>query len=127
VQFGRHGHPGHRLGVFGPPVIGTTIDLITTNVPLTSTGGLSILSLNALPGGVDLTFLGMPGCFLYQDLTVIDLFPVSSGAGQRSFSLPNSPALSGTILLSQSAIMDLGLNAFDMATSNGIELLVGLN
>jgi hypothetical protein len=115
------------LASSGRPVIGTTIDLITTNVPLTSTGGLSILSLNALPGGVDLTFLGMPGCFLYQDLTVIDLFPVSSGAGQRSFSLPNSPALSGTILLSQSAIMDLGLNAFDMATSNGIELLVGLN
>jgi len=115
------------LGASDRPVIGTTIDLITTNVPLTSIGGLSVLSLTALPGGVDLTFLGMTGCFLYQDLTIVDSFAVSGGSGQRSFVFPNNPALSGTVLLNQSAILDLGINAFNIATSNGLALLIGIN
>tara|TARA_R110002072_G_scaffold228234_13_gene385449 strand:+ start:30441 stop:32666 length:2226 start_codon:yes stop_codon:yes gene_type:complete len=115
------------LAATNRPVVGTTIDLITTNVPLTSVGGLSILSTIPLAGGVDLTFLGMPGCFLYQELTVIDLFPVAAGSGQRSFSFPNNPALSGAVVYNQAAVMDLGINAFNIVTSNGLALLIGLN
>ena len=109
------------------PIIGTSINLVATNVPLTSVGGLSILSLNSIPGGLDLTFLGMPGCYLYQSLMLIDLFPVAAGAGQRTFAFPNSPALAGSVLLNQAAIMDLGINAFNIVTSNGLELLIGIN
>ncbi|MFT4840046.1 MAG: hypothetical protein ACJA0V_003314 [Planctomycetota bacterium] len=115
------------LAASARPVIGSTIDLVTTNVPLTSVGGLSILSVTPLPGGLDLTFLGMPGCYLYQDLAVIDLFAVAGGQGQRSFTFPSDPALSGQVLLNQSAIMDLGINAFNMVTSNGLSLLIGIN
>ena len=80
-----------------------------------------------LAGGLDLAFLGMPGCFLYQDLTVVDLFPVALGTGQRAFVFPNNPSLSGIAVRNQSAVMDLGINAFNLVTSNGLELLVGIN
>ncbi len=109
------------------PIVGTSVNMITTNVPLTSVGGLSILSLAPIPGGFDLTGLGMPSCFLYQNLDVVDLFAVAGGTGQRSFAFPNSPSLAGTILLNQSAVMVSGINAFNMATSNGLEFLIGLN
>lgn len=109
------------------PIVGTTIDLITTNTPATSVSGLSILSLTSIPGGIDLTFLGMPSCFVYQNLDVIDLFPVSGGSGQRSFSFPNDPSLSGVVLLNQAAVIVPGINAFNMITTNGLELLVGIN
>jgi hypothetical protein len=58
---------------------------------------------------------------------VVDLFAVAGGTGQRSFAFPNSPSLAGTILLNQSAVMVSGINAFNMATSNGLEFLIGLN
>ena len=127
VCSGSGGTSDVALNASARPIIGTTVNLITTNVPLTSVGGLSILSLTPIPGGFDLTSLGMPGCFLYQNLDVIDLFPVAGGTGQRSFAFPNTPSLAGTILLNQSAVMVLGINAFHIVTSNGLELLVGLN
>ena len=88
---------------------------------------MSILSLTAIPGGLDLTSLGMQGCFLYQNLDVIDLFPVAGGSGQRSFAFPNTPSLAGQVLLNQSAVMVLGINAFNMVTSNGLEFIIGLH
>ncbi len=109
------------------PIVGTTIQLITDDAPLSAVGGLSILSLTPLSGGLDLAFLGMPGCFLYQDLTVVDLFPIALGTGQRAFVFPNNPSLSGIAVRNQSAVMDLGINAFNLVTSNGLELLVGIN
>jgi len=127
VCAGSAGTPDVALDASARPIIGTTIDMITTNIPLTSVGGLSILSLIPIPGGLDLTSLGMPGCYLYQDLTVIDLFPVAGGTGQRSFAIPSTPSLSGTVIRNQSAVMVLGINPFNIVTSNGLEMVVGLN
>ena len=124
---GSAGTPDVALDASARPIVGTTVDMVTSNVPLTSVGGLSILSLTAIPGGFDLGALGMPGCALYQNLDLVDLFAVSGGTGQRSFAFPNTPSLAGTILLNQSAVMVLGINAFNMVTSNGLEFVVGLN
>ena len=124
---GSAGTPDVALDASARPIVGTTVDMVTSNVPLTSVGGLSILSLTAIPGGFDLGSLGMPGCTLYQSLDLVDLFAVAGGTGQRSFAFPNTPSLAGTILLNQSAVMVLGINAFNMVTSNGLEFVVGLN
>ena len=121
------GTPDVALGASARPVLGTSIDLITTNIPLASVGGLSILSITPIPGGLDLAFLGMPGCVAYQGLDVIDLFTVGGGTGQRAFSFPNNPSLSGAHVYNQSAVMVLGINPFNIVTSNGLDLLVGIN
>jgi hypothetical protein len=122
-----NGVPDIALGSSGRPIIGTTIDLITTNAPADAASGLSILSLSSIPGGVDLTSLGMPGCSVYQNLDVIDLFSVVAGSGQRSFVFPNNSSLSGVVLWNQAVVIVPGINAFNMATSNGLELLVGIH
>ncbi|MFK7739331.1 MAG: hypothetical protein AB8H80_03335 [Planctomycetota bacterium] len=119
--------PDLELTASARPIIGTSIDLVTSNVPLTSVGGLSILSLSPISGGLDLTFLGMPGCFLYQQLDVIDVIPVAGGSGQRSFAFPNDPSLSGVVLYNQGAALVANINPFNIVTSNGLALLVGLN
>jgi len=121
------GTPDIALDASARPIVGTTVNMTTTNVPLTAVGMLSILSTNPIAPGLDLTFLGMPGCFLYQQLDLVELFPVAGGVGQRSFAFPANPALAGLILRNQSAVLDLNINAFHTVTSNGLEFVIGLN
>ena len=119
------GTPDVALDASARPVLGSNLNLVTTNVPLTSVGGLSILSLTAIPGGVSLASLGAPGCFVYQNLDVINTFPVAGGTGSTPLSIPSSNSLIGTKVLNQSAVMVLNINPFHIVTSNGLELTIG--
>ena len=119
------GTPDVALSTTARPVIGTSIDLVTSNVPLTSVGGISILSVNPIAGGVSLAPLGAPGCFVYQQLDVLGLFPVSSGSGQFSFAFPSDPNLVGQRLHAQTGVMVLNINPFNIATTNGVDLMIG--
>ena len=107
------------------PVLGSSLNLVTTNVPLTSVGGLSILSLTSIPGGVSLASLGAPGCFVYQQLVVINTFAVAGGSGSSPLSIPTSTSLIGAKVHTQSGVMLLNFNPFNIATSNGLELTIG--
>jgi len=119
------GTPDVALDASARPVLGSNLNLVTTNVPLTSVGGLSILSLTAIPGGVSLASLGAPGCFVYQQLTVINSFAVAGGTGSTPLGIPSSNSLIGTKVLNQSAVMVLNINPFHIVTSNGLELTIG--
>ena len=107
------------------PITGTTVTLLTTNLPPGSVAGLSILSLSPIPGGLELTSLGMPGCRVYQQLTVVETIPVVVSTAWRSLAIPNNPTLVGTKVLGQSVILAPNINAANMVTSNGLELLIG--
>jgi len=119
------GTPNCTLNSTTRPILGTTVNLVTTNVPAGTVGGLSILSLNAIPGGIDLTFLGMPGCRVYQDLTVVDNLAVFGGTGFRLLTIPSATNLIGTQVYNQSVVFALNINPANMVTSNGLELKIG--
>lgn len=107
------------------PITGTTVSLVTSNLPAGAAGGLSILSLTPIAGGIDLTFLGMPGCRVYQQLTVVDSFGIIAGSGFRFLPIPNAPSLIGTKVFNQSVVLALNINSANMVTSNGLELTIG--
>ena len=122
---GASGTPHVTLNSTARPVLGSTVTLLTTNVPTGTVAALSILSLSPITGGLDLTFLGMPGCRAYQQLTVATTIPVIGGTGFTSLTVPNTPTLISTKVFNQSAVFALNINAAHMVTSNGLELSIG--
>jgi hypothetical protein len=117
-----------------PPVssatAGATVAYTTANLlPSTPSGpvyiGLHIVSLVQVPGGLDLTFLGAPGCSAY--VGGLDFVQAMVGAtSTQSVNVTLPPLLpSGTQLYSQSICLVTpnslpnGQNAFGMVVSNG--------
>jgi len=121
------GCAGVSLAASARPVLGTTFDLTTTGAPTNSVLGLSILSLTELTPALDLTFLGMPTCELYQNLDLLTQFAMVSGSGTSPLSLPASTTLIGTVLHTQSATFSPGINPFGFATSNGLVLTTDIH
>jgi hypothetical protein len=78
-------------------------------------------------GLIDLVGLGMPTCRLYVGLDSLTQFATPTSSASVPFSLPSTPSLSGALILSQSATLTPGINAFGFATSNAVELLLGIN
>ncbi len=103
------------------PVLGSTIHLITGNVPTNSLGlGLRLGLSNPV---LDLTPLGMPGCTLLSDgeLTTLPVGP----SGVTTLPIPSQPGLLGFPIPLQSFAMAPGINAAGIATSNGVTLVAG--
>ncbi len=119
------GVPDVALDASGRPVLGSTINLVTSNAPLTAVAGLSILSVSPIVGGLDLTFFGMPGCYTYQQLDVVGSLAVAGGTGSTPLSIPNTASLVGAEVFNQSVALVVGINAANMVTSNGLELSIG--
>lgn len=119
--------PDVALAASARPVMGTSINLDTTNIPSGSVLGLSILSLTQLTPGVDLTFLGMPGCTLYQNLDVLNTFATPGTSASVPWNVPNVPSASGLVVMNQSAVLKVGINPFGFVTSNAVALLLGVN
>ena len=119
--------PELALSTSAPPVLGTTIDLITSEVPPTTIFGLAILSTTPINPGVSLTAIGMPGCELYQTLDVSVLWGPNGNTAVVSWPLPSTPSLAGFEVYAQSAALVPGINPFGMAISNGLKLTIGLN
>ena len=109
------------------PVLGSTIDLVTANIPAGTVAGLIVLSATQVTPGADLTFLGMPGCELYLGLDALGTFPVSGSTASVPWTVPSSASLSGAVAMAQTATLTPGINAFGLATSNGVQLLLGQN
>lgn len=110
------------------PVVGTTFNLVTTNLPSQTIVGATILGLTRRDPGIDLTAIGMPGCSQYNSFEVVGLWtPTSSTVGQTPFTLPNDPAIAGVELLSQGAAYGPGINAAGAVTSNGLSMRIDIN
>jgi hypothetical protein len=121
------------------PVLGTNVVYTTDNMPEFAPGagiyiGINILSLSTLPApGVDLFFIGAPGCAaLIGSLDVIlNMVGVTS---TQSVTLPIPAGIPvGTTIWSQSASLIApnslpnGQNAFGLTTSNGVETFISVN
>jgi len=119
--------PNLALTASARPIMGTTINLNTQNIPAGSALGISILSLTQYPApGVDLGTLGMPGCRLYAGLDVLNTFVIGGATTAVSFPVPNVAGASGVVIMNQSAVLKTGVNAFGAITSNALQLLLGI-
>ena len=119
--------PNLVLSSSARPILGSTINLNTTNIPTGSFLGISILSLTQYSPGVDLTFLGMPNCTLYAGLDVMNTFPTPGTSASVPWLVPNTPSASGLLVMNQSAVIKVGINPFGFVTTNGLQLLLGSN
>jgi hypothetical protein len=118
------------------PVVGSTVTLTTSQGTGLSVGVcfIGIADLGPLsPAGVDLGFLGAPGCVVNINITpsvgvVIDNIVPSMNA---LVPIPLNPALYGSLLFAQSIWLDpLAQNQFfgpglGLLTSNAVKLKVG--
>jgi hypothetical protein len=104
------------------PILGTAISLDTTNVPVSCVIGATMMGLIQWNPGLDLTGIGMPGCYQYLDIIATSLwFPGGTG-GSTPFQIPLSSAYAGMPMFGQSAAMVPGINLLGVVSSNGVML-----
>lgn len=110
------------------PALGTTCTLETTQIPANSLLGLTILGFTPYQPGIELSTVGMPGCYLHTSLDVLQVFSPAGGVGSNSFGIPSNTALIGFHLYSQGTAWVPGVNSFGgygMISSNAIDLRIG--
>lgn len=94
------------LGLDARPVLGTTVNFQTTNMPAGSLFGFTMLSFFPSAAGTSLSPLGWPGCSLYLQLNhpiKTTLTGVSNGVASMPLAIPNTSSLSGISLSAQTA------------------------
>lgn len=115
------------------PVIGTTVNLTTSNVTGNNLGicFVSVADLGPLsPAGLDLVILGAPGCVANVD-TNVSIGTLITNLGSPfpgltvPFAIPNLLSAVGQSFYCQSAWLDSTQNAFGLLTSNALRLRVG--
>jgi hypothetical protein len=108
------------------PITGTTFQLVTTNVPAGAPIGATMLSFQPYNPGVDLGFLGAPGCAQYLNpWASVTSIITTAGTFSTPLSIPSDPSYVGLILSGQSAALVPGANALGALTSNGLTMNIG--
>lgn len=119
-----------QLTAVQPPVLGTSVDLITSNEGSASVG-INFLGVTPIAApGLDLGFLGAPGCAALVDPTtavgnVISNLGAPFPGMTLTLPIPLTPALAGAVVVSQSVWLDAAANPFGAKTSNGVSLTLG--
>lgn len=120
------GCDGLTLDATGLPALGNAGFALNVNNALLPVATIGFGSMVVEPG-IDLTPVGMAGCFGYTNLD-IGLFstgPVVGGTGSFGLPIPTNPALVGSAMSAQGIALG-GTNLLGLAASNGLELVFGL-
>ena len=120
------GAPALATNAIGVPTIGNSaFGLTVDNVAAISPLAFVFFGSTAVNPGLDLTFIGMPGCFGY---TSADLgsagAPVSAGSAAFSIPIPNTPSLAGAAFSAQGIAFSLS-TPLNLASGNGLLVTVG--
>jgi hypothetical protein len=111
------------------PILGTTVNMTVDNIPGGSPLAAIIYGLNQLNPGVDLTGIGMPGCFQYcsQDAVVLAIGPGASFS--NAFAVPAGITFSGLVVNVQGGAYNPSAiaNTLGAISSNGVELKLDVN
>lgn len=113
------------LSASARPVLGTSINLDTNNIPAGTLVGATLIGFSQVNPGIDLSVIGMPGCFQYVVPTTPIVFVVGGTSATVPLSIPNNGAFIGLHVYVQSATFTSGLNAFGVLSSNGVDLGLG--
>ena len=111
---------GSTLRGISRPRLGGTWELALDSLPPAATLGFTILGFTN--PNLPLDGLGLPGCVLHADLTLIGVF---LGNPALSLNVPNSPSLLGGLLHAQGGAFEPTLNAFGAGLGNGIRGVIG--
>jgi hypothetical protein len=110
------------------PRVGTSVTYTTSNVPAGTILTGQILSFGQVSPGVDLGFLGAPGCLQLINTAGSSSFLLFGGPTVTfALSIPNNPVFAGVVLFAQSASLTPGVNPLGLVTSNGIRSAINLN
>ena len=110
------------------PRIGTSmVHTLTGIANPTFSIALVLIGNVAIPGGVDLTPLGAPGCRVYQQTTnILPYVGLPSSNYVHVLPIPNNPALAGTTVWTQGALLvPPGTNQLGGLAANATELFLG--
>lgn len=105
---------------------GTAVVYNTTNIPEFATGagiyvGLTAFSLGQVPGGLDLGFLGAPGCSAYiLSLDFTQTMVGISSSNSVTLALPAGLPVLPIYAQSVALVQPGSLNAFGLTVSNGL-------
>lgn len=111
---------GSTLRGISRPHLGATWELALDNLPPTATLGFTILGVGN--PNLPLDGLGMPGCVLNADLTLLGIFV---GNPAVALGVPNSPSLVSAELHAQAGAFEPTLNAFGAGFGNAIRGVIG--
>ena len=109
------------------PVIGTAITLDTSNVPAAGLIGATLFGLTEINPGLDLTSIGMPGCYQYVSIDASQVWVPAGGVGSTNFNIPNVPGFAGVEIKTQGVALVPGVNALGALSSNGVKLTLDVN
>ena len=107
------------------PGLGGTATLDTSNIPASSPYGATLLGYSSYQPGIELSALGMSGCYLHAAPDLFVPFVPSGGMGRWTLPIPNAPALVGAHLFTQGMAFVSGVNPTGILTSNGVDLRLG--
>lgn len=110
------------LAASARPVIGTSINLVTSGIASGTAFGVNVLGFTQLNPGFDLTPIGAPGCFQYVSPIYTGLFLVGGPSSSSPLNIPNNPGLAGLHVYSQSLAFTAGYNTLGIVFSNGLNL-----
>jgi len=114
------------LGMDARPVIGTTPNIVTTNVKPGTLVQILAAGDQLAPVPVDLAIIGMPGCLLPTNPFVFLTNTITpQNTFEQPFAIPNVPSLQNQQLVFQAAPLTPGLNALGLLLSNGICTRIG--
>lgn len=113
------------LGMDARPIIGTTPNLVTSNVKPTTLFTILVVGFSAVSPGIDLSGFGMPGCFQYVAPAITNGSFFSNGVALTPLGIPNNPSYVGINIRAQSAPFQAGENPAGILTSNALCIRVG--
>ena len=115
------------LDALGPPIIGTPLDLVVSQIDPSVVFGAVLLSLIQDVPGTDLGFLGMPGCSAhidpFQNTSAGLFFPVGASSVTNPL-IASLPAFQGLEFYAQAGLLQPGINALGTVMTNGLLLHV---
>lgn len=113
------------------PTLGQTSATRLDNVPsslVLMSIGFSNTTTSGFPLPIPLDGFGMPGCSIYHDFAYTSTDPCNSqaaGAATHTLPLPLLPQLLGAHVYLEAWAYAPGMNAAELVTSNGIDILLG--
>jgi hypothetical protein len=107
------------------PRIGTTFTMQVDQITQGSALGVMVFGLSTIPGGLDLTFLGMGGCSLYATLDTLVPFALTGSPTSYAFPIANSSALIGVSFAAQAATLTPAATPLNLLSSNGLRVTLG--
>lgn len=113
--------PGSR------PILGTTFSMVVSQIPATAQIGAMIYSWTKQDPGIDLTSIGMAGCFQYLNMDTSVIFVPSGTTSNVQFAVPSATQLIGWHIYAQAAVLGSTATTLGAISSNGGDMLIDVN